>query len=185
MTYQYQESTNLQDDSHSSLHRLSNEISCWPFLCIPRRCGFHVEEVELHMWLEYPILPHWSPHVARVYTNHSGIYEWKNSLVMLNFSFYSLHQWWSRGKPPVKTSVPGNVVFWILTVIGQTAKQITFVAHQGKTVAKARTGRGAILRVFSFQLLPFPSACLKLQQYFNQHLISDWHECKQVFVLII
>ena len=57
-------------------------------------------------------------------------------------------------------SLPGNVVFWVLAVIGQSTKQVAFVANQGKTVAKTRTRRGAVLRVFCFQLFPFPSAGL-------------------------
>lgn len=47
-------------------------------------------------------------------------------------------------------AVPGNVVFRVLAVISQATKQVAFVANQGKTVAKARTRRGAILWVFCF-----------------------------------
>lgn len=74
-TYQYQVSTDLRDDSHSSLHRLSGEISCSSFLCIPQQCGSLGEEAELHMWLVYPIQQRWNPHEAQVCTDHSGIWE--------------------------------------------------------------------------------------------------------------
>ena len=59
-----------------------------------------------------------------------------------------------------KIYVPGNVVFGVFTVVGKSTKQVAFVSHKRKTVAKTRTWWGPIFRVLCFQFFPFPSAGL-------------------------
>ena len=58
---------------------------------------------------------------------------------------------------------PRNVVLGVLAIIGQTPKQVTFVAHKGEAVPEPRTRRRPIFGCLCFQSLPFPPACLQNQ----------------------
>lgn len=152
-TYQCQVSIDLQDGNRSFLHRLLSATSWLPSLCIPQQCGSHEEEAGLRMWSEYPIQPHWNLHEARVCTDHSGIWWIKTQWHSRRWLKQNIMQSCKNSAPLTtvqKTSVPGNVVFWVFAVIGESTKQVAFVANQWKAVAKTRARRGAILRVFCF-----------------------------------
>lgn len=58
---------------------------------------------------------------------------------------------------------PWNVVLGVLAIVGQTPKQVAFVAHKGEAVPKPRTWRGPIFGRLCFESLPFPPACLQNQ----------------------
>ena len=52
--------------------------------------------------------------------------------------------------------ISGDVVLGVLTVIGQTSKQIDFVSDDGEAMTQSGTGRGTITGRLRFELLPFP-----------------------------
>lgn len=67
---------------------------------------------------------------------------------------------------------PRNVVLWVLAIIGQTPKQVAFVAHKGEAVPEPRTWRGPVFGRLCFESLPLPPARLQ-----NQDLETEpWDE---------
>lgn len=66
--------------------------------------------------------------------------------------------------PPPQVSgcpLPGDVVFGVLAVVGQTPEQVTFVAHQGEAVAQPGTRGGPVFGGLRLQSLPLPPGGLE------------------------
>lgn len=83
----------------------------------------------------------------------------------------SLHKgnlaWWgwlARGIPHEEDiASPRNVVLGVLAIVGQTPKQVAFVAHKREAVPKPRTRRGPVFGCLCFESLPLPPTCLQNQ----------------------
>lgn len=71
----------------------------------------------------------------------------------------------ARGNPHEEDKAsPRNVVLGVLAIIGQTPKQVAFIAHKGEAVPEPRTRRGPVFGRLCFESLPLPPACLQNQE---------------------